>query len=43
LGSAAIGALYDRSLAGTIAFCIVTQLAAVPLFLWVHQRRVARR
>lgn len=37
-GSAAIGALYDRSLWGTISFCTVTQLAAVPLFLWVGRR-----
>lgn len=37
LGSAAIGALYDRSVTATIAFCLVTQLAAVPIFM-----RVAR-
>jgi len=39
LASAAIGALYDRSLATAIAFCITTQLAAVPLFSWVRRRR----
>jgi predicted MFS family arabinose efflux permease len=35
IGSAAIGFLYDRSVAETIAFCVVTQLLAVPLFVWV--------
>lgn len=35
LGSATIGFLYDRSLTATIAFCVVTELAAIPLFLWV--------
>jgi predicted MFS family arabinose efflux permease len=35
LGSAVIGLLYDRSTAGLIGFCVVTQLAAIPLFLWV--------
>jgi MFS family permease len=40
LGSAAIGILYDRSLPTTIAFCVVTQLIAVPIFAWVgyHSR-----
>jgi predicted MFS family arabinose efflux permease len=38
VGSAAIGALYDRSIAATIAFCVVCQLAAVPLFVWVARR-----
>lgn len=41
LGSAAIGILYDLSLPATIAFCVVAELAAVPLFLWVgHRHRV---
>jgi len=35
LGSAAIGILYDLSVPAVIAFCIVTQLAAVPIFVWV--------
>jgi MFS family permease len=35
IGSAAIGFLYDRSVAETIAFCVMTQLLAVPLFVWV--------
>ncbi len=38
LGSAAIGFLYGISLAATIAFCVVAELAAVPLFLWVGRR-----
>lgn len=35
LGSAAIGYLYGLSIAWAITFCVVTQLAAVPIFLWV--------
>ena len=42
IGSAAIGILYDLSLPAVIAFCIITQLAAVPVFIWVGSR-VARR
>jgi MFS family permease len=38
LGSAAIGFLYDRSLSGTIAFCVVAELAAIPFFIWVGRR-----
>lgn len=38
LGSAAIGILYDRSLVATIAFCVVIQLAAVPIFIGVGRR-----
>jgi MFS family permease len=38
LGSAAIGVLYDVSLAATIAFCVVTQLTAIPVFIWVGRR-----
>lgn len=34
-GSAMIGILYDLSVPATIAFCVVTQLAAVPIFIWV--------
>jgi len=34
-GSAVIGILYDVSLSAVIAFCIITQLLAVPLFIWV--------
>ena len=35
LGSAAIGFLYDVSLQATIVFCVVAELAAVPIFVWV--------
>lgn len=38
LGSAAIGILYDVSIASVIAFCVVTQLLAVPIFAWVGYR-----
>ncbi|CAM5549349.1 hypothetical protein RLIN73S_05479 [Rhodanobacter lindaniclasticus] len=41
LGSAAIGFLYDRSVPWTIAFCMVTQLLAIPLFVWVARQRQA--
>lgn len=35
LGSAAIGLLYDASLPATIAFCVITQLAAIPILIRV--------
>lgn len=35
LGSTAIGLLYDHSLSATIAFCVLTQLAALPFFVVV--------
>jgi MFS family permease len=38
LGSAAIGVLYDLSVPAVISFCVVTQLAAVPIFVWVGHR-----
>jgi len=38
LGSAIIGVLYDRSVAAMVSFCVLTQLAAIPLFLVVKQR-----
>jgi predicted MFS family arabinose efflux permease len=38
LGSAAIGILYDASVPATIGFCIVSQLAAVPIFMAVGRR-----
>jgi predicted MFS family arabinose efflux permease len=38
VGSAAIGILYDVSVPAVIAFCIITQLAAVPAFIWVGRR-----
>ncbi len=41
LGSAVIGILYDLSIPATIAFCVVLELAAVPIFVLV--RREHRR
>jgi MFS family permease len=38
LGSAAIGLLYERAVGAAVAFCLVTELAAVPLFVWVARR-----
>jgi MFS family permease len=38
LGSALIGLLYDRSVTAVVAFCVITQLAAIPAFLWVGRR-----
>lgn len=37
LGSAAIGVLYNVSLAGVVVFCILAQLAAVRIFHWVER------
>jgi MFS family permease len=42
IGSAAIGILYDLSLPAVIAFCVITQLAAVPIFIWVGRQVPAR-
>jgi MFS family permease len=39
IGSAVIGILYDLSLPAVIAFCIITQLAAAPIFIWVGRHR----
>ncbi len=41
LGSAAIGILYDRTPAAVIVFCVVCELAAVPIFLWVARQRTS--
>jgi MFS family permease len=38
LGSAAIGFLYDVSAPAMIVFCVATQLAAVPIFVWVGRQ-----
>jgi len=38
-GSAIIGVLYDISLIATIAFCMVTVLAAVPIFVVTNRRQ----
>jgi MFS family permease len=40
-GSAVIGILYDRSISVMIGFCVVTALAAVPIFAWVSRRTAA--
>lgn len=37
-GSAAIGVLYDHSLNATIIFCVVSELAAIPFFVWAGRR-----
>jgi MFS family permease len=41
VGSAVIGILYDLSLPAVIAFCMLMQLGAVPIFIWVgrHMRK----
>jgi MFS family permease len=39
LGSAAIGLLYDVSVRAVIGFCVVSQFAAIPLFMWVGRHR----
>jgi MFS family permease len=38
LGSAVIGILYDLYIPAVIAFCVITQVAAVPIFIWVGHR-----
>jgi len=38
IGSAAIGILYDVSMAAVVAFCVVTQVLAVPIFIWIGVR-----
>lgn len=44
LGSAVIGILYDASLPAMIAFCVLAELAAVPIFIWVspHYRAATK-
>jgi hypothetical protein len=42
-GSAAIGILYDRSVSAALGFCLATQLAAVPLLVWVGRRHPTGR
>jgi MFS family permease len=37
-GSAIIGILYDHSLTATIAFCMICQVAAIPIFILVGRR-----
>ena len=38
VGSAIMGVLYDRSVTATVVFCVLTQLAAIPLFVIVGKR-----
>jgi hypothetical protein len=38
IGGAIIGILYDLSLPAVVAFCIITQFSAVPLFICVGRR-----
>jgi MFS family permease len=38
LGSAVIGILYDVSLPATVAFCVLAELAAVPIFVRVGRQ-----
>ena len=38
LGSAAIGILYDISIPATVIFCVVAELAALPVFIGVGRR-----
>lgn len=39
LGSAAIGLAYDLSPVAAMAFCVLAELAAVPIFLWVARMK----
>jgi MFS family permease len=38
IGSVIIGLLYSNNLATAVAFCVVTQLAAIPIFIWTGGR-----
>jgi predicted MFS family arabinose efflux permease len=38
IGSALIGILYDRSITATVVFCIVLELAAIPIFFVVRRQ-----
>ena len=42
LGSAIMGILYDRSIPATVVFCVLTQLAAVPLLIIVKRQMPSR-
>lgn len=44
-GSAAIGILYDMSVPATIAFCVISEVCAVPIFIYVGllQKRSSTR
>ncbi len=38
VGSAVIGVLYDHSIPAVIAFCVIVEIAAIPLFLKVRRQ-----
>jgi hypothetical protein len=38
VGSALIGVLYDHSIPAVIAFCVIVEIAAIPLFLKVRRQ-----
>jgi MFS family permease len=38
LGSAIMGILYDHSISAAIAFCVIAELAAIPLLINVRKR-----
>jgi MFS family permease len=42
LGSAVMGILYDRSITGVVLFCMVVQLAAIPLLLHLRKAMATR-
>lgn len=42
-GSALIGILYDTSVAWAVAFCVATQIAALPIFMAVGRQQNQRR
>lgn len=37
-GSALIGWIYDHHVTGAVVFCLATQAAAIPIFVWVSRR-----
>ncbi|CAG9267995.1 Major Facilitator Superfamily protein [Paraburkholderia unamae] len=42
-GSALIGWIYDRSITGAVFFCVISQLLALPAFVWISRRNTPRR
>ena len=41
-GSAVMGQLYDISLPAVVGFCVIAELAALPLFFWVRKQMRSR-
>ncbi len=37
VGSALIGWIYDHDVTGAVIFCLATQAAAIPIFVWVSR------